>query len=173
MRYQVVVLDEEIGSGFTIDEISLQGHPAGDHSAEFSTVKIYMGLCASDQLGSTFDDNYIDGTRMLVYEASTATFAAETDQWSAIALDDQYIYDPSQGNLIVEITWEFSIDHKSFYVRSWDTGTIRAVASTQAGAPSQPTGSLSSALPRLMLTGTAQGSLETLTFGAVKSAPWE
>jgi hypothetical protein len=173
MRYQVVVLDEEIGSDFTIEEISLQGHPAGDHSAEFSTVKIYMGLCASDQLESTFDDNYIDGTKTLVYEASSATFGAEADQWAVIALDDEYIYDSSQGNLIVEITWEYSINHHSFYVRSWDTGTIRAVGYTQAGAPSYPTGSLSSALPRLMLSGTAQGALETLTFGEVKSFAWE
>lgn len=173
MRYQVVVLDEEIGSGFSIEELSLQGHPAGDHSAEFDTVKIYLGLCASDQLGNTFDDNYIDGTRTLVYEASGATFSAEPDAWAAIPLDDAYVYDPSEGNLIIEISWESCVDHQSFYVRSWDTGTIRAVANTQAGAPSNPTGSLSSSLPRLMLTGVSQGALQTLTFGGVKSAGWE
>ncbi|MCK5064233.1 MAG: hypothetical protein KAQ97_03050 [Candidatus Fermentibacteraceae bacterium] len=172
MRYQVVVLDEEIGSDFNIDSIAWQRHPAGDNSAEFETVKIYMGLCSEDQLGSTFDDNYIEGTRTLIYESSSLVMSGNPDEWVPISLDTNYQYDSSEGNLIIEVTWESCVDLNSFYIRSWDAGTIRAVGYTQAGAPSYPTGSLSSSLPRMTITGTAQGALGTLTFGAVKSLVW-
>lgn len=172
MRHQVVVLDEEIGSDFNIESIAWQAHPAGDDAAEFVTFKVWMGLCGSDQLGSNFDDNYITGTRTLVYESSSEVMSGSPDTWASIPLDTDYLFDAQAGNLIIEVTWESCADLKSFYVRSWDSGTIRAVGYTQVGAPSHPTGSLSSSLPRLMLTGSAQGALETLTFGAVKSIGW-
>lgn len=172
MRYQVVVLDDEIGSDFNIESIGWQAHPAGDDAAEFVTFNIYMGLCASDQLGSTFDANYITGTRTLVYQSSSEVMSATPGNWASIPLDTDYQYDSQAGNLIIEVTWESCADFKSFYIHSWDAGTIRAVGYTQVGAPAHPTGSLSSSLPRLMLTGTAQGALETMTFGAVKSADW-
>jgi len=172
MRYQVVVLDEEIGTDFNIESLAWQAHPSGDNSAEFESVIIYMGLCADDQLGSVFEDNYIPGTRTLVYDAASQVVSGNPDEWASISLDTDYGYDSSAGNLIIEVTWVSCLDLKSFYVRSWDTGTIRAVAYTGVGAPSNPTGSLSSAMPRLKLTGTAQGALEVLTFGAVKSLDW-
>ena len=172
MRYQVVVLDEEIGSDFEISSIAWQKHPAGDTSAEFNTLKIYMGLCSEDQLVSVFDDNYISGTRTLVYESSSQVMSGGIDEWVSIVLDTNYQYSSSEGNLIIEVTWVSPVDNKSFYSRSWDAGVIRAVGYTQTGAPTQPTGSLSSSLPRLMITGTAGGALESLTFGAVKSMDW-
>ena len=172
MRYQVVVLDEEIGSDFEINSIAWQKHPAGDVSAEFATFKIYMGLCSEDQLGSVFDDNYISGTRTLVYESSSQVMSGSVDEWVSIVLDTDYQYDSSEGNLIIEVTWISCVDLKSFYTRSWDAGSIRAIGYTQTGAPTHPTGSLSSSLPRLMITGTAGGALESLTFGAVKSLGW-
>jgi len=169
MRYQVVVLDEEVGCDFEISELAWQVHPAADESAEFSDLKVYMGLCSSDQLGSYFDDNYIPGTRTLVYEAASQVMSGAVDDWAGLLLDQSYQYLQSEGNLIIEVTWESPVDHKSFYVRSWDTGTIRAVGYTQTGAPSHPTGSLSSSLPRIMLTGSASGELEQITFGCIKS----
>ncbi len=172
MRYQVVVLDEEIGSDFEINSLAWQKHPAGDISAEFATLNIYMGLCSEDQLGSTFDDNYISGTRTLVYGSSSQVMSGSPDEWVPILLDTDYQYDSSEGNLIIEVTWVSCVDQKSFYIRSWDAGAIRAVGYTQTGAPTHPTGSLSSALPRLTITGTAQGALETMTFGAVKYLDW-
>jgi hypothetical protein len=169
MRYQVVVLDSEIGSDMEITSISWQKHPAGDDSSEFQDVKIYMGLCSGDQLGSTFDDNYIPGTRTLVFQASTQVMDAATDQWDTLTLDSPYSYDSSQGNLVVEVTWATCVNHQSFYVYSWDTGSIRAVGYTQTGAPTHATGSLSSAIPRIMLTGSSSGALTSLTFGEIKT----
>ena len=170
MRYQVVVLAEEIGSDFEITEIGWQVHPAADVSAEFADMKIYLGLCANESLGSNYEDNYIDGTRTLVYQNPSQVMSGAAGEWAKIILDDEYDYDSTQGNLIIEVTWDSCVDQKSFYVHSWDTGAIRAVGYTQAGAPTHPTGSLSSAIPRLMLTGTSGGALTSMTFGGIKNA---
>lgn len=169
MRYQVVVLDQEIGSDLDVTELGWQVHPVAQNSAEFADLNIYLGLCAEETLGSSFDDNYISGTRTLVYHSDSEVLSGSPEDWSMITLDSPYLYDPAEGNLIIEVTWSSCVDHKSFYVHSWDTGAIRAVGYTQAGAPSQPTGSLSSAMPRLKLTGTSSGSLTSLTFGSVKA----
>jgi hypothetical protein len=170
MRYQVVVLSEEIGSEMEVTELGWQVHPAAAPSAEFADLRIYMGLCAEDDLGSVFDDNYIEGTRTLVYQNPSKALSGSSGDWATVELDAPYSYDPSQGNLIIEVTWESCVDHQSFYVYSWDTGAIRAVASTQQGAPSSPSGSLSSAMARLILSGTSGGAFTSATFGLVKSS---
>lgn len=169
MRYQVVVLDSEIGSDFEISEIGWQVHPTAAASAEFENMKVYVGLCAEDDLGSVFDENYIEGTRTLVYENPSQVMSGASGDWAALQLDTPYLYDMEAGNLIIEVTWDSCIDHQSFYVHSWDTGAIRAVSNTQIGAPSSPTGSLSSAMARLILTGSSGGSFTSLTFGSVKT----
>lgn len=168
MRYQVVVLDQEIGSDFEINEIGWQVNPAADPSAEFAGLKVYMGLCAEDDLGSVFEENYIEGTRTLVYQSSSKVMSGSPGDWSTLQLDTPYPYYQNDGNLIVEVTWDSCVDHQSFYVYSWDTGAIRAVSSTQAGAPSNPSGSLSSAMARLILTGSSGGAFSSMTFGSVK-----
>ena len=66
MRYQVVVLDDEIGMDINLTELGWQVHPAADPSAEFADFKVIMGYCASDQLGSTFADNYVPGSIVTV-----------------------------------------------------------------------------------------------------------
>lgn len=170
MRCQVVVLDEEIGSDFEIDEVGWQVHPAADPSAEFTGLSVYMGLCAEDDLGSVFDDNYIPGTRTLVYQNSSRVMSGSAGDWAMIQLDTPFTYDASEGNLIIEVTWDSCVDHQSFYVYSWDTGAIRSVSNTQAGAPSSPSGSLSSAMARMMLTGNSGGDFTSVTFASVKHA---
>ena len=169
MRYQVVVFDEEIGSDFDVTEIGWQIHPTAATPAEFSGMKVYMGLCADESLGSTFEDNYIAGTRTLVYQNSLEVLSGAAGDWATVTLDDTFQYNSDEGNLVIEVTWDSCVNHKSLYVYSWDTGAIRAVGNTQAGAPSNPTGSLSSAMPRIILTGNAAGNLTSMTFGAVKN----
>jgi hypothetical protein len=167
MRYQVVVLDEEIAMDITLDELGWQVHPAADPSAEFTDFKVYLGYCASDQLGSVFDDNYIPGTCVLVYDSASQVCTGSADEWFSVVLDTPFAYIQSAGNLIIETQWSAPVDGKSFYTWGWDTGSIRAVAYTGVGAPTHPTGSLSSAISRLTLTG--QGvALEQSTFAAVK-----
>ena len=165
----MVVLDEEIVSDFTIDEISWQVHPSAAPSVEFTGFKIFMGICANDELVATFDDNYIAGTKTLVIDASSKVISGNADEWAALALDTPYEYDAEAGNLVIEVSWEGCADYQSFYTYSWDTGIIRSVVNTVAGAPTNPTGTLSSAMYRLKLTGTISQELTNITFGGVKS----
>jgi hypothetical protein len=167
MRYQVVVLDEEIGIDLNIWEIGWQVHPAAQPSAEFAGFKVYLGYCDSDQLGAVFDDNYVPGSKVLVYDSASQVCSGSPGEWFSIELQTPFSYVQSMGNLIVETQWEAPVDHQSFYTWAWDTGTIRAVANTAAGAPSAPSGSLSSAMSSLMITGQGM-TLEQSTFGAVK-----
>ena len=77
--------------------------------------------------------------------------------------------DVDAGNLVIEISWEGCADGQSFYTYSWDTGTIRSLVNTVAGAPSNPTGTMSSAMSRLKLSGTISQKLASITFGSLKS----
>ena len=167
MRYLVVVLDEEIGGNLHITDVGVQVHPAADPSAEFNDVKIYMGYCASDQLVSTFEDNYVEGSRTQVFDSYTYVFSGSAGEWCTIQLDTPFTYWFGQGNLLIEVTWSSPVDNQSFYTYGWDTGIIRAVAATAAGAPSVPTGSLSSAMSRLKLVGDYL-DLESTTFAGIK-----
>jgi len=167
MRYLVVVLDEEIGGNLHVTDVGVQVHPAADPSAEFNDVKIYMGYCTSDQLVSTFEDNYVEGSRTQVFDSSTYVFSGSASEWCTIQLDTPFTYWLGQGNLLIEVTWSSPVDNQSFYTYGWDTGTIRAVAATAAGAPSTPAGSLSSAMTRLELVGGFM-DLESTTFAGIK-----
>ena len=101
MRYQVVVLDEEIAMDLNLFELGWQVHPAADPSAEFTEFKVYMGYCASDQLGSVFDDNYVAGSKVLVYDSASQVCSGAAGEWFSIVLDTPFSYVQSSGNLIV------------------------------------------------------------------------
>jgi len=168
MRYLVVALDEEINGNIHITDVGVQVHPAADPSAEFNDVKIYMGYCTSDELVSTFEDNYVEGSRTQVFDSSSHVFTGNSGEWFTIQLDTPFDYWFGQGNLLIEVTWSSPVDSASFYTYGWDTGAIRAVAATAAGAPTTPTGSLSSAMSRLKLVGLFV-DLEPATFADIKT----
>ncbi len=171
MRYLVVVLDEEITGNMHITHVGVQVHPAADSTAEFNDLEIYMGNCVSDQLVAIFEDNYVPGTRVQVFDSTVYTLSGLADEWCTIELDTPFDYWTADGNLLIETAWSSPVDFESFYVYSWDTGIIRAVANTSAGAPSAPSGSLSSAMCRLKLVGLFL-ALEPATFAGIKILPW-
>jgi hypothetical protein len=168
MRYQVVVLDEEIGMDINLSDIGWQVHPAADPSAEFADFTVIMGYCAADQLGAVFDDNYVPGSQVTVYSSTSQVCSGSPDQWFSVELDTPFSYVQSEGNLIVEVQWSAPVDSMSFYTWGWDTGAIRAVAYTGEGAPTHPSGSLSSAISRLVLTGSGM-PLDQGTFASIKT----
>jgi hypothetical protein len=160
----VVVLDDEIGSAFMIDELSLKRHDSGgDGGSRLYDFEIRMGLCASDVLGPDFADNYIPGTETTVMYCDSIEFTPEPDELIPIALDTPYWFN-GQENLIIEILWS---DGESLgdcvYSWQWNSGTLRC---TKAGYESS-TGSQTSLLPYLLLTG--EIGLEPNTFCWVKS----
>ena len=163
MRYQMAVLDEEIVIDINLDELSWQVHPAADPSAEFADVMVYQGYCASDQLQAVFDDNYIPGTRILVYDSTTQVCSGSADEWFTIVLETPFTYLQADGNLIVEVQWSVPIDGQSFYTWGWDTGTIRSIS----GDYGSSTGTMSSMMVMLRFEGDL--SLTQMTHSAIKA----
>jgi len=159
----VVVFDEEIGDAMTIETISWQRGPAGSSDASFNGFEIYMGLCASDMLGTTFDDNYIPGSRTLVYKTPYLEVSANPDEWIDITLDTPYWYN-GVDNLLIEVLWNSGSG--TVYAYIWNTSgtTPRSVKSAVS---SSPDGFLSPSLSELMLDGPS--ALDQTTFGAIKA----
>jgi len=163
MRYQLVVLDDEIGGSMTVQSIAWQRAPAGASQGMYYVAKIYMGLCASDALSATFEDNWVPGSKTLVLDADTLSLSAAANEWEPVPLDVPFEYDGT-GNLLVEVQWAAANPAYSFYTWKWETGAARSV---KAGSVSSPTGILSTQMSELMLTGTM--ALEADTFAGIKT----
>jgi hypothetical protein len=156
----VVALASEMPGAMNIETIAWQRGTGGSASGTYNSFKLYMGLCASDELGAAFDDNYIPGSRILVYETPSQTMSADPDQWMTIALDTPYWYNGTD-NLILELEWTGGVN--MFYTYWWETGTNRSVIAESASAPS---GTIGTSMSELQGTGSL--GLDAVTFGEVK-----
>ncbi|MBN1434755.1 hypothetical protein JW921_08350 [Candidatus Fermentibacterales bacterium] len=156
-----MALEQELAGAMEIESLSWHRTSVGSSSAEFVQFRIYMGLCASDELGQSFEDNYVPGTRQLVYSTMLHTIAAQAEQWATIELDTPFWYDGS-SNLIVEVQWAGGSG--SFYSYRWETGSGRCVKGSYPGAVS---GSVLTSMSQLMISGSL--GLQGLTFAGVKS----
>lgn len=159
----MVVLDSELGSAMTISSVAWQRAPSGSDQGHYYNVEIYMGLCASDQLGAAFEGNWVPGTKTLVFEADTLDLAAAANEWESIGLNSPYWYD-GQQNLLIDVQWASANTSYSFYTWKWETGAARSIKSTSLPAP---TGILSTQMSELMLDVTLP--LDQVTFGEVKT----
>lgn len=163
MHYQVVVLDSETDGAMQITSLAWQRAPNGDDQGHYYDVEIYMGLCAEDALGSTFEDNWVPGTKTLVYSGSVLDLSAAASEWEPVTLTTPYWYG-GQQNLLIDIQWASANTSYSFYTWKWGTGAARSV---KAGSLSSATGVLSTQMSELMLTGTL--ALDGSTFAQVKT----
>lgn len=160
MRYQILYLEEEIGTAIEIHSISLMRTIQGETEAFLDTLVIHMGYSDLDQLGTVFDDNYRSGTMTEVFrEENFIVHAPDPNSWFAIDLEEPFFYDGS-GNLIIEYSWPAG--HGAVYNYHWDV----PARSLTAGWGSS-SGFNSDDCPHLLLTGTLK--LEQFTFGAVKA----
>ncbi|MCK5784920.1 MAG: hypothetical protein KAH54_00020 [Candidatus Sabulitectum sp.] len=123
--------------------------------------EVYMGLTDNENLSAVFEDNYLPGTRTLVLQEDSVTYAAGTEEWCIIPLDTPFPYETGH-HLLIEYLWTGGYTGMHNYV--WTTTTDRAVL---AYNPSSATGSNQSKMIHLLLTGT-ELNLEQTTFGAVK-----
>ncbi len=163
MRYQVVVLDTEINDAIEISGISWKRFPSPDDQATFSDLSVYLGLCASDNLVPTFDDNFISGTRTLVFsEASYTTDVVAINEWFEIPFTTPFWYN-GQDNLLIEINW--SAGDGSLYSWSALPGGIRRIYGAYGSTTSLVQ---DDNFPTIQLHGTL--SLENSTFGRIKAA---
>lgn len=163
MRYQVMALSSEMAGELTIESIGWQrGGSSGSETGYYNNFQLYMGLASSDQLSNNFEDNYLPGTRTLVYETPAQTMSAAPDQWMTISLDTPFPYNGTD-NLIVELIW--SGGSNMFFTYKWNTGDYRALENDSDIYA--PTGVLSQNMSELMFDGSL--ALAPYSFGAIKA----
>jgi hypothetical protein len=163
MRYQAVVLGEEMQGACDILSVAWQRATSGNDQGHYYDVNIYMGLCASDQLGSVFEDNWVPGTKTLVFSTDQLDLSAGVNEWEPITLDAPYWYG-GQQNLLLEVEWGSANTSYSFYTWKWDTGAVRSIKAVDLAAPS---GIMSTQMSELQFT--ADLDLEVDTFGCIKT----
>ncbi|MBN1435236.1 hypothetical protein JW921_10785 [Candidatus Fermentibacterales bacterium] len=161
LHFQVLYLEEEIGQPITIEELGWKRTPGGAGSASFTNFAIYMGYCETDELGETYLENYVPGTRTLVLDRPTYTISGDVDEWITETLDVPFWYDGSD-NLIIEYEWGTGTG--SVYIYAWDTGTFRALT----GGYGSSTGSLLTVAHYQQLIG--QLGLDPSTLAGMKTA---
>ncbi len=159
----MIALSSEIADAMTINQIGWQrGGASGSSTGYYNDFKLYVGLSSGSELSDTFRDNYIEGTRVLVYEASTQTMSAGADEWMLITLDTPFWYN-GVDNLIVELEWVGGSN--MFYTYFWDSGSNRGLMNKSD--ISAPTGTLSTSISELMFDGIL--ALEQETFASIKT----
>jgi len=159
----VVVLAGDIGDAIMIQSLSWKRSPSPDDQGTYNDMSIYMGLCGSNELVTSFDDNFISGTRTLVLSGSPyTTQVVAVNEWFEFTLDTPYWYN-GQGNLLIEIQW--SSGSGSLYAWNWNGGTNRCVYGLYGSSTALVQ---NSNVPNLRLNGTL--SLTNSTFARIKAA---
>ncbi|MBD3279001.1 MAG: hypothetical protein GF388_11935 [Candidatus Aegiribacteria sp.] len=147
----------------TIGRVSWQrGGSYGSETGYYNSFKLYIGLSDSAELTDTYSDNYIPGSRVMVYSTTTQVMSAAPDEWMTVELDTPFYYNGSD-NLILELEWAGGSN--MFYTYMWDTGSNRGLMNkVDIGSP---TGVLYSSMSRLMFDSPV--SLDAATFGEIKA----
>jgi len=164
MRYQVVVLAEEMQGPGDISAISFKRHSSGGPEAggTFSDFEIRFALTDADMLSSTFDANYLDWSMETVYYRDTVEFSAAPDQWLSIDLDQPYWYSGGR-NLVIEVLWSAGTSSGDcIYTWQWNSGTLRCIH----GGYDSATGSMTALVPHILLS--CDLALEQTSFAQIK-----
>ena len=158
------MLDEEINNAMEISQISCQRYSPGETvEGTFYNYEIYLGLTNTDMLSSTYEDNWLPGTRQLVFHRDTMPISNSPEDWVNFVLDTPFWYNGSD-NLIVEVMWSSAdTDDSCMYTWHWNSGTIRSIT----GEYSNPTGTMGSLVIMFKFEGD-MGQTEA-TFGQIKS----
>lgn len=158
------MLNDQVSSAIQVQSISWKRSPIGEPAGTYFDFKIYMGYSNLDQLGMTFLDNYIPGTRTLVFSSSPYIVNVGANEWFTTTLNTPFWYSPAIGNLLIEVEWS-SESFGSVYLWHYNAGTNRAIV----GAYGSPTAyTTESTLPHIMLNGVLD--LEPDSFGSIKAS---
>ncbi len=158
-----MALSEEMLGPMVISSVSWQrGGSAGSASGTYNSFKLYMGLSSADELTNTFENNYIAGTKTLVYETSSQVMSAGPDEWMTITLDTPFWYN-GVDNLVFELQWQGGAN--MFYTYMWETGSNRGL---MADYPYMEQGTLSTSMSELGFEGDL--GFVPLTFGGIKAS---
>lgn len=159
------MLDEELGGAMDISAIACRRYTPGDTvEGTFHDFSIYLALSDQDAVGSTFDDNYMEGTRILVFSRDTMTISNSPEEWVEFVLDNPFWFN-GEDNLVVEFLWSSAeTDDSCMYTWHWDTGAIRSINGEYGGS----TGTMSSLV--IMLRFSGDMALASSTFGGIKAS---
>ncbi|PIE51367.1 hypothetical protein CSA37_12545 [Candidatus Fermentibacteria bacterium] len=144
-----------------IGSIAFHPVPGTGDEVIFDALYIDMGYCSDDELGTVFDDNYTLGYKLRVLERTSSYTVQSVQPWTSIELDTPFWYEPSKGNLIIELGWPDGSEE--FY--SYDFPTPGN--SLLKGGYESSTGALYTQCPHLMLEGPEE--LEQSTFASIKA----
>jgi hypothetical protein len=159
----VIALSSEMSGAMNIGRIGWQrGGSSGSSTGYYNNFKLYLGLASESELTDTFADNYIPGSRVLVYETPTQVMSADPDEWMTIVLDTPFWYNGTD-NLIFELEWAGGSN--MFFTYLWDTGSSRGLMNKSS--ISSPVGTLSTIMSQLMFDGSMD--LEQHTFAEIKT----
>lgn len=159
------MLDEEMNGAMDISQVSCQRYSPGETvEGTFYDFEIYLGLTEQDMLSSTFEDNWMPGTRQLVFQRDTMTISNSPEEWVNFAFDQEFWYN-GENNLLVEILWSSAdTDDSCMYTWHWNSGTIRSIT----GQYGNPTGTMGSLVIMFRFQGVL--SFASDTFAGIKSS---
>lgn len=163
IRYQVMAMEEELEGPMTVTAVSWMRSYEGDDFGTEYDFALYMGLCEEDELVSEFDQNYVPGTRELVFSADTLYLEGAPWEWLTITLDDPFEY-PGTGNLVIELARSDAMSTNLFVFR-WYTPQHRTVLDIR---PDAQYGFANSVAPMLRIDYSSTG-LSRLTWPEIKA----
>ncbi len=157
----MVALDTEIGSAIQIDKIGMVRFLTGNDEVHLHEFEIYMGYCASDELGTNFEQNYIPGSKQLVYSMADGwIYANGVGEWFDLQLDTSFWYNGTD-NLLIDFIWTWG--EEDIYVYAWDSGSPRSML----GGAASTTGNTDTVVLHMTLEGSL--NLESSTFARIKA----
>jgi len=157
----LVALDTEIGTPINIEEIGMIRFLTGNDKVHLQGFEIYMGHCASDELGIDFEQNYISGSKQLVYSMADGWIQANgVEEWFYLELDTPFLYNGTD-NLLIDFIWTWG--DEDIYVYAWESGSNRTLMGSASGA----TGNTETIVLHMSLEGSLE--LESSTFAQIKA----
>ncbi len=150
----------EFSEAMTISSMTFHPSPGPGTEVTFDEFIVYMGYCANDELGATYDANYIGGVKYKVYERSSSVTFLHTDL--TIYFDTPFFYLPANGNLVFEVIWPEGRDE--IYTYSSGTSGLTCVY----GQYDLPSGDQYMETPHILLNG--EMALDQMTFAGIKAS---
>lgn len=153
-----IVLGSEIAQPMTITRIGFKS--ALPDEATNLNLQIHAGITDLQTVVTVFDENYISGSRQLVFQADTIVLSAPVGEWLFIEFDEPFVYD-GQHNLILE--FESENTGSGFYPYAWISYEPRTLVAYSGSA----SGDVLNECNHMILSDDVQ-DLHACTWGSVK-----
>ena len=153
-----IVLGSEIAQPMTINRIGFKASFSGDGTSY--DIQIHAGITDFQAVVPVFDENYISGSRQLVFQADSIVLSAQAGDWFFVEFDEPFFYD-GQHNLVLE--FESENDNYDLYTFAWQTNESRTLVSYGGSA----SGDEVNVCNHMILSDDVQ-NLHACTWGSVK-----